>query len=63
MGRKIRQQLKAGDILAVTVKIPFELVSKLDERAKEMSTENPGMSVTRTDIIRVALFKFLDMAT
>ena len=43
----------------VAFRLPSELVGRLDEYAEQMRRENPGMRVTRADVVRMLLSRGL----
>ncbi len=43
-------------------RLPVELLKRLDRHVRHLQEESPGMTFTRTDVIRMMLTKFLDDA-
>lgn len=43
----------------VAFRLPSELVDRLDEYAEQVRRENPGMRVTRADVVRMLLSRGL----
>lgn len=46
----------------IPFRLPAELVKRLDKHAKRLSTERPGLRVTRADALRMLLNEALDRA-
>lgn len=51
-----------ADTEQVAFRLPKALVARLDAYAARLADEQPGMSFTRTDVVRVLLTKALDEA-
>lgn len=49
-----------ADTEQVAFRLPKKLVARLDEYATKLANEQPGMTVTRTDVVRVLLTRGLD---
>ncbi len=49
-----------ADTEQVAFRLPKALVARLDDYAARLAEEQPGMSFTRTDVVRVLLTKALD---
>lgn len=49
-----------ADTEQVAFRLPKALVARLDAYAARLEEEQPGMSFTRTDVVRVLLTKALD---
>lgn len=43
-------------------RLPEDLVERLDAYAKQVERENPGMTVSRADAVRMLLTRALDLA-
>ncbi len=48
------------DVSIIPVRLPTEVVSRLDRLAERLRDERPGVTVSRSDAIRVALIRGLD---
>lgn len=42
------------------MRLPAELLERVDFYLAHMNREHPGMNLNRTDVVRMALVKFLD---
>jgi hypothetical protein len=51
---------REGETQPVAFRLETELLKRLDEHAKRMAAETPGLKLTRTDVVRVLLLKGLD---
>jgi hypothetical protein len=51
-----------ADTEQVAFRLPKSLIAKLDDYAAQLAKEQPGMSFTRTDVVRVLLTRALDAA-
>ena len=49
--------------IQVAFRFSEDLVARIDAEAAHMSSESPGMSFTRADVVRVLLTQALDNAT
>ncbi len=49
-----------ADTEQVAFRLPTSLVKRLDDYAGRMAKEQPGMTFTRTDVVRVLLVRGLD---
>ena len=47
----------------VAFKLDGGVVKQLDAEAEKLTTERPGLTVTRTDIVRMAIHEFLTIRT
>ncbi len=43
-------------------RLPVELLGRLDKHAKQLQEASPGMTITRTDVVRMLLTQGLDDA-
>lgn len=50
---------KPGSDFRVTFTLPGGLVVSIDKMAKEIEDQTPGSRVTRTDVIRRALYAYV----
>lgn len=50
------------DTEQVAFRLPSTLIARLDDYAKQLAIEQPGMRVTRTDAVRVLLTRALDLS-
>lgn len=44
----------------VAFRLPLSLLTRLDQHAERMRTEQKGLSVTRADVVRLLLTRALD---
>lgn len=51
-----------ADTEQVAFRLPKKLVARLDEYAAQLANEQPGLTVTRTDVVRILLTRGLDAA-
>jgi len=49
-----------ADTEQVAFRLPKPLIKKLDAYAERMAKDQPGMNVTRTDVVRILLTRALD---
>jgi hypothetical protein len=49
-----------ADTEQVAFRLPRKLIARLDDYAKRVAGEQPGMTVTRTDVVRILLTRALD---
>lgn len=54
------KRTKLSDGEHVHVVFPPDLLKKVDERIAQTQAAQPGASVTRSDIVRMAVYKFLE---
>ncbi len=50
---------KAGEQQHFSITLDGALMLALDDMAEQMSRERPGLTLTRTDVVRVALHEWL----
>jgi hypothetical protein len=58
--KKVTQTKPAPNTVQVAFRLPRVLVAQLDEEAAAMMAAQPGMTITRTDVVRVLLMRALD---
>ena len=58
MSRKPNQPEK-GEKFRMNIEVPGDLVLKVDRKAKKLSDETPGTNVTRSEVVRRALYAFV----
>jgi len=63
MGRPKTQKIKAGEDVHLSVVVDGSLVQALDREAERMTAERPGVTVTRTDALRVLLHNLKNSQT
>jgi hypothetical protein len=63
VGRPRSRKPKSGELINVNVNLDGGLILALDEEAKALMSERPGLSVTRTDVIRIALNEWVAART
>lgn len=59
MGRRPTKLVEPGALYSITFKLPGEIVKQLDAIARSMQSETLGLSVTRTDVVRMAIAKYV----
>lgn len=59
MGRPRTRIVKAGQTINVAFRLDGEVVKKLDSLADHLSRARPGLLVTRSDVVKMAIFEFL----
>ena len=60
MGRPRTRKVKAGKLVQLSINLDGGLIARLDREAEVMSKERPGLSYTRSDVVRVAIHAWLD---
>lgn len=58
MSRKPNKTQK-GQAVAVKVILPGDLVAMVDRRGEQLASEAPGSTVTRSDVIRMAVYAYV----
>lgn len=53
------KQPKPGEAHRLHIILPGELVEEIDRIAEQMTAARPGMTVTRTDVARIAINEFV----
>jgi hypothetical protein len=59
LGRPRTKEPKEGEMVSLSIRIEGAMAKSLDEIAEKMSAERPGLAITRTDVVRVALNEWL----
>jgi hypothetical protein len=59
MGRPRSKSVKEGELVNVAFKLEGAVVNQLDAEADRLAAERPGLVVTRTDVVRIALHEWL----
>jgi hypothetical protein len=59
VGRPRSKTTKPGELMNVAFKLDGGLVAQIDALADRMSAERPGLAVSRTDIVRIAIHEYL----
>jgi hypothetical protein len=59
VGRPRSKTVKQGELANVAFKLDGGLVAQIDALADRMSAERPGLAVTRTDVVRMAIHEYL----
>jgi hypothetical protein len=59
VGRPKTRKPKAGEPIQISITVDGSLIQRLDEEAAQISSERPGMRLTRADVIRIALHEWL----
>jgi Arc/MetJ-type ribon-helix-helix transcriptional regulator len=57
MSAKRRASPDDAEVVIVTLRIPRALVRALDAEAERRAAERPGLKITRSDVIREALYE------
>jgi hypothetical protein len=63
VGRPRSKTTKEGELMNVAFKLDGGLVAQIDALADRLSAERPGLAVTRTDIVRMAIHEYLTAHT
>jgi hypothetical protein len=58
MTRAKTQKLKAGEPTHLSVRVDGSMIMALDQEAKRMEAERPGLKFTRTDALCVVLHEW-----
>lgn len=56
----MRKAKSGTDTVAVAFRVPLQLVHRLDQHAKRMGQQTPGLVYSRVDALKVLLTKALD---
>jgi hypothetical protein len=59
VGRPRSKTTKPGELANVAFKLDGGLVAQIDALADRLSAERPGLAITRTDVVRMAIHEFL----
>lgn len=59
VGRPKTRKPKAGEAIQVSITLDGALILALDQEAERIAAERPGLTLTRTDVVRVALHEWL----
>ena len=59
MGRKPMSPVP-GKAFSASFRLDGQMAQKLDEIASHMTRERPGLTVSRSDVARIALYWFID---
>jgi hypothetical protein len=59
MSRKLNKPPKKGETAPVTVSMSGELITLVDRKAAALQAAEPGSVVTRSDVIRRAIYMFV----
>jgi hypothetical protein len=51
--------VKDGELVNVAFKLDGAIVKQLDAAAERLTAERPGLAVTRTDVVRIAIHEWL----
>lgn len=60
MGCMTARRTKKAESEQVHLMIDEDLLSRVDSKAAELSAAQPGFRVTRSDVIRMALHRFVE---
>lgn len=58
MTRKLKSKLE-GKVVRVNVVLPTEVLEKIDAVAAELRKQTPGALVTRSEVLRRAIYAFI----
>jgi len=58
--KKVSESARLPATVQVAFRLPGVLVAQLDAEAAVMMEAHPGMTITRTDVVRVLLMRALD---
>ena len=59
VGRPKTRKPKAGESIQISITVDGALIQRLDGEADRISSERPGMRLTRADVVRIALHEWL----
>lgn len=60
VGRPKTRKPKPGEPIQISLTLDGALVVALDEEADRLAAERPGLSLSRADVIRMALFEHVN---
>lgn len=59
VGRPKTRKPKPGELFALNLNFDGAVVLALDEEAQRMERAQPGLTITRTDVVRMAVLEWL----
>ena len=59
MARPILKVRASKKNMRIALMLPADILARVDEEAKKLTAEVPGSNVTRSEVVRRAVYKFV----